>query len=482
MRLGELRFKRRFSVNPYKTLRLKTGEMSMYKDWVNDKRGDPYTVLAREGDVAECVDNAEYRVRATEGGRVERLISSFFPIYSYEATLTEIGGDTGFNVRKDGRQVSIMLIGGKTVEITAENEKYTFNTSVEKGDTFSVTFRQGGVSVYVDKGARPVLIGDASVKALEDFSRYEVFTGATVSLVTSLGKGGEMAYKGVNAYLCGGLSHADMKPMKYEDGTPIIENGRVYMTMSSRLEVGCYQSVISWEPTTCEMKLEGAILYDIGDGICASDVAASVVYDRNAKKWYIWYCSFSHGHILARGVIKGDPRFGVQIVDAELLPLWSGSDRREFAGVPGDEDPDLCFIDGKWNLTVCRIEDDKAYHYYRFTSDSPLDGFTYADRTPTGGKTGGMMTPFEGKYYFVCGTDFGTRANYDIYPYNNFSEREKPICDYDDGGFRGWGTVFGMYVGSRKRYYWMTFDRHNASKWNWSYGNIHVYEAEQWFK
>ena len=93
-----------------------------------------------------------------------------------------------------------------------------------------------------------------------------------------------------------------------------------------------------------------------------------------------------------------------------------------------------------------------------------------------------MMIPFEGKYYFACGTDFHSRALYDVYPYNDFSHREKLTCNYDDGGFRGWGTVIGVWIGSRKRYYWITFDRHNSSSWNWSYGNIYVYEAEQYFK
>jgi len=480
---SKLSFKRKFSVNLYKTLRLKAGEMSMFKDWVNDRRGDPYTVLDREGDIREKISGAKYTVSSENGGRVERLLGSFFPIYTYEFKIRDAAcSHMGFMLRSGDKRVSVMLEDCENAVINADGEHYEYDCKAKIGDICSVTFRYGGMSLYIKRDSRPELICDVSVKALEEFSHYDVFTEATVSLVTEIHGKGKASYSGVEFYLCGGISHADMKPMKYEDGTPIIENGRVYLTMSSRLEAGCYQSIISLDPTLCDFKLEGAILYDVGDGRCESDVAASVVYDRNAREWYIWYCSFSHGHVLARGKIKGDPRHGIQIVDATLLPLWSGKDRTEFAGVPGDEDPDLCFIDGKWNLTVCRIEDDKAYHYYRFVSDSPLDGFKFADRTETGGKTGGMMTNVEGEYYFVCGTDFNTRANYDIYKYDDFSRREKPVCDYDDGGFRGWGTVFGMYVGSRKRYYWITFDRHNGSKWNWSYGNIYVYEAKEWFK
>ena len=477
MRPNELDFKRRFSVNLYKNLRLKVAEMSMCKDWVNDKRGDPYTVLHRDGEVNERVFGGSYTVKGS--GSVARFISGFLPIYTYEFKIKEAERcNMGFLLEGAGKKVSVMLVGSENAVVEADGEHYEFDCKAKRGDVCSVTFRSGGLSLYIKRNAIPELICDVSVKALDAFRSYDVFSEATVSLCTEVYSGGVAKYTDVWAYLCGGISHADMKPMKYEDGTPIIENGRVYMTMSSRLEVGCYQSVISWNPTLCDFKLEGAFLYDVGDGLCESDVAASVVYDRNAKQWYIWYCAFSHGHVLARGRIKGDPRFGIQIVDAELLPLWSGNDRREFAGIPGDEDPDLCFIDGKWNLTVCRIEDDKSYHYYRFVSEDPLDGFTYVDKTPSGGKTGGMMTPIDGKYYFVCGTDFNSRANYDVYDYDDFSKREKLVCNYDDGGFRGWGTVFAYPSGSRERIYWITFDRHNGSKWNWSYGNIYVYEAK----
>lgn len=51
--------------------------------------------------------------------------------------------------------------------------------------------------------------------------------------------------------------------------------------------------------------------------------------------------------------------------------------------------------------------------------------------------------------------------------------------DFDDGGFRGWGTIIPVELGSRKRYFWLTFDRHKGSNYNWSYGNIYCFEAAQ---
>jgi len=35
--------------------------------------------------------------------------------------------------------------------------------------------------------------------------------------------------------------------------------------------------------------MEGALFFDLGDGMAANDVASTVIYDRNNKEWYIWF-------------------------------------------------------------------------------------------------------------------------------------------------------------------------------------------------
>lgn len=48
---------------------------------------------------------------------------------------------------------------------------------------------------------------------------------------------------------------------------------------------------------------------------------------------------------------------------------------------------------------------------------------------------------------------------------------------FDDGDFRGWGSIIPVQLGSRKRYFWITFDRQKGSDYNWSYGNIYCFEG-----
>ena len=94
----------------------------------------------------------------------------------------------------------------------------------------------------------------------------------------------------------------------------MLENGRVYLTMSVRMHAQCYQGIFSWIPGTSEFELTGALFFDAGDGRWCADVASSVLYHRGRREWLIWMCAFSHGHVLARGASRGDVRFGVNAV------------------------------------------------------------------------------------------------------------------------------------------------------------------------
>lgn len=474
MQLEDILFRRRFSVNLYRNLSLPMGEMSFYKDWVNDKNGDPYPILSREGDPCESVQNGTYSVNNAESAEIFRLLGSFFPWNTYEISLKKLkDASVGIRVLGKAGEISVSFDeeGGRVC--SSEGEHF-FASSVREGAILAVTFRTDGVSLYVDNRC----IGDVSLQMMRDYRKEELFTHATVALFVKLKKGGVLETDAVKWYLSGGISHADIKPIRYEDGTPMIENGRVFLTVTSRTEMHMFQSVLSWNPTLYDFRMEGALFYDCGDGIWSSGVAASVIYDRNSRRWLLWMCGFSHTHVLGRAAFDHDPRFGVQVINVRLMEPSENDNLRSFAAFDGDEDPDLLYLDGKWHLTVCRKEPQTGYHYYHFISNDPFDGFRFVDRTPTGEKTGGMFVKTTDGYVFVCGSDFHSRARYDVYPINDFSKHTNLICDFDDGGFRGWGSVMLLPVGSRKRYVWITFDRHNASDFRWSYGNLYVFDSD----
>jgi len=184
------------------------------------------------------------------------------------------------------------------------------------------------------------------------------------------------------------------------------------------------------------------------------------------------------GHILACGASDGEVRFGVNVVDVKIMnKAESGSDISEFAGFVGDEDPDFYFDSkrGKWILAICRLDPEiRGYVYVFFESYDPLSGYSFIGRVRDGCETGGCFIRSEGDIFFACGNDFKKTSEYRIYGKDGMTLAR---FDHPDGGFRGWGCVIPVRLGSRTRYFWLTFDRHNGSAYNWSYGNLYCFEA-----
>lgn len=524
-KLYEIKFKRKYSVNPRKTLRMPLGEMSMHTNWIASKRGDPYPCVYSIGSAEEITGDGTYRVKnvSSEKCVTRRLLGQHFPYASYSLTFECLDGALGISfICKPDEENSFTSENVPSVDIYAEKTfggyrlccdiyeggKLTEEIKTEEfsqitaSNEISVDARGDEFDVFAEVNGEPVLLHSFGVKKFGDIRRYVNFSNCIAALYTALPSFESQAVvKKVQWYLDGGMAHADMKPIRYEDGMPMIEDGRIFLTMSSRLVKGGYQSVISLNPSACDFKLEGALFFDAGDGIWCADVASSVIYDRRCGKYLIWMCSFSHDHILARGTAEADIRYGINVIDVELMDVesYAGTDKidgtdlggakkrgeavlsneEDFLGKSGDEDPDFYFDSdkNKWYLTICR-QAKGAYEYFRFESDNPLDGYRFVARTGGHNETGGSTVKVGSRRYFVCGAEFDIRAKYNVYDVERLSECHSLICDYDDGGFRGWGTIIPLWCGSRRKYLWITFDRHLGSPtYNWSYGNIYVYEA-----
>ena len=239
-----------------------------------------------------------------------------------------------------------------------------------------------------------------------------------------------------------------------------------------------FQGIFAWVPSTSNFELTGALFYDSGDGLWCGDVAASVLYHRENKQWLLWVCSFSHGHILGYSAFRGDPRFGVNVIEMTRMSKAEENDElTEFLGFEGDEDPDFYYdeTEKKWYMAICRMDKTIGnYRYFFFKADKPFEGYKYIGKGYDGAETGGSFLTFNGERLFICGNDYCKRSDYRIYTKSGMG---KAKFDFPDGGFRGWGTVIPVNIGSQKRYFWLTFDRHNGSSYNWSYGNIYCFEA-----
>ena len=610
----ELCFHRLFSINPYRSLRMKLCEMSFCKDWPHTDRGEPYPIVREVGAaLGEKVEDGRIAFSADEPGERARLIGRFFPYASSEVCVDALDGEGArvgleFAVRSGrGSPYTAADAPGLCVfveragaEVCVCHEEFVGGRSLGVVRHGTRAFTPGGLlfvsahGAFFDVSLGREFVCTIQAEGFSDICRRSAFMNAGVSLYVALPAGGRAAVSRAESFLDGGLSHADMKPVRYEDGTPILENGRLFLTLSSRLQAGAYQYVVSWNPSTCELRPEGAIFFDYGDGRWCADVAISLIYHRERREWLFWATAFSHGHILCHGTSAGDPRFGITVLDATLmeaqkpgsdvsnggLPIqtsgaekdgelaqtkdcacgkagaarafasdevlsvqagvarisasdevlsaqaggrvaemagglartedcacgkvgaarasasddvlsvqagWRGASVAEldddtlWLAKTGDEDPDFTYDRerGKWYMTICRSVKGAGYRYFLFESDEPFSGYRHVCHTESGENTGGLMVRIRGRRALVCGSDFKARAEYRVYPLGDFSHFQRLTCDFDDGGFRGWGSLMPVPCGNRTKYVWMTFDRHNGSDYNWSYGNLYAYEAEE---
>ena len=611
----ELYFHRLFSINPYRSLRMKLCEMSFCKDWPHTDRGEPYPVIRESGAaLSEKVEGGRIAFSADEPGERVRLIGRFFPYASSEVCVDALDGEgarvglefaaragrrgspcvpegvreglesaarggspyTSEGVRERLESVArsgspytegdapglCVFVERAGAEVCVCHEEFVGGRSLGVVRHGTRAFTPGGVlfvsahGAFFDVSLGREFVCTIQAEGFSDVCRRSAFMNAGVSLYVALPAGGRAAVSRAESFLDGGLSHADMKPVRYEDGTPILENGRLFLTLSSRLQAGAYQYVVSWNPSTCELRPEGAIFFDYGDERWCADVAISLIYHRERREWLFWATAFSHGHILCHGTSAGDPRFGITVLDATLMEAQKPGSDVSNGGLPiqtsgaemadglaqtkdcacgkagaarafasdevlsvqagaarasasddvlsvqaggrgasvaeldddtlwlaktGDEDPDFTYDRerGKWYMTICRSVKGAGYRYFLFESDEPFSGYRHVCHTESGENTGGLMVRIRGRRALVCGSDFKARAEYRVYPLGDFSHFQRLTCDFDDGGFRGWGSLMPVPCGNRTKYVWMTFDRHNGSDYNWSYGNLYAYEAEE---
>ena len=472
----DLKFHRLFSKTMYKNLKLPMGEMTFTKDFVSDKRGDLYPVIHRTEDCIERVEKNEYRI---ECGKAERVIGAFFPYATYEITYTLSGGSCGFTFNIPGGR-AVIKCSGHEVRFTEKKDgiecsRESVPLTEKNTETLIVSCRPGAFDVFFLENDRPDLLTTFKSEAFRNSHSRSVFEKGFACVAV---RGGAVIHA-ASFYIDCGMSQADLRPIRYENGDVMYENGLVYLTASIRMQEEKFQGIFSWVPSTSEFHLTGALFYDSGDDYWEGDVAASLLWHREKKQWYLWVCSFSHDHILGHSVFSGDPRFGVNVVDITLMPKApKGSSITEFWGFEGDEDPDFYYDEKekKWTMAVCRMDPSvKGYRYIFFRSDSPFEGYEYIGQGSDGAETGGSFVTFEGEKIFVCGNDFNKTSDYRIYTKEGM---KKASFDFPDGGFRGWGSIIPIKMGSRRRYFWITFDRHNASNYNWSYGNIYCFEAQ----
>ena len=485
MNFSDMLWRRKFSMNLCKNLSVPMSNMTFSSDFTVTDRGNLYPIIERSDDANEKVCPVGYSLKS-DNGYAERLFCALFPFATHKMTFGKIDGAAGFVFKGGESYCKVMLEKGdweSSIHITHNDGEETIKLpayEIDENFALIVTLRPGHFDIYISENEKIYFIHTENVPSFKKSNKDSFYNAAKVHVRLE----GNARITSAESYIDCGLGQADIRPFRYENGDVIMENGRIFLTFSARMAAGGHQGVLSWVPGTADFRMEGALFYSVGDGYTHGDVATAFVYDRRAKKWHLWQRSAAAGHVLAYATFDADVRYGVNIIDVNPLPLIESEnfDETAFVGKKGDEDPDFIYDEstGKWYFALCRVmSSTKKYQYIFFESDRPDSGYKCIGIGPVGDETGGSIVRLDGKLRFVCGNSFHAVSEYRVYNWGEFDKFENLTCDYPDGGFRGWGTIMPIDFGTRRRYFWLTFDRTLMSKtYNWSYGNIYCFEAE----
>lgn len=470
MSVHDLTWHRLFSRSCSKDWKLPLCEMTFFKDFVNDDRGDLYPLLCKSDDCGEVVLANTYRVYQ---GTARRLLGQYFPYATYEISFCTRTGECGFVFEIPGSSIQITA-GQKLVFREGGKEESVDLPCIQDAHTLLVSCRKDFFDIYLRQDGEAVFLHTFRAEGFADCICQSVFQRGHVSVHVQ----GYVTVTAASGYIDCGVAQADLRPVRWENGDVLHENGKVYLTFTVRMQENGFQGILSWVPGTSRIEFTGALFFDSGDGKWRNYLASCLLCNRKDGKWYLWVSAFENQVRLAYGKFEGDPRFGVNVADVTVMPAAAeGDSYQDFVGFYADEDPDFYYNEeeNKWYLAICRMDPNtRNYRYAFFTSDDPFTGYQYIGCGKDGAETGGSFVTVDGERLFVCGNSFEMRANYRIYSKDGMQDAN---FDFDDGGFRGWGSIIPVKLGSRTRYFWITFDRHRGSSYNWSYGNLYCFEG-----
>lgn len=285
------------------------------------------------------------------------------------------------------------------------------------------------------------------------------------------------------ATLSAGIGQADVRFVtKGRDNDLYWEGGRLFFTFSARA-FGAYQAVASFDPSLFDVRLEGVVLFDYGDGELRNDLACHLFYDDVEGFWKGYASNFSTGTDALGKRAEG----GLNAVWCTRSPLHGLSVMRaKSLGMKGmNEDPCATWDEDakRWSLLVSEFTPKgiRAALYQSRAWDGP---FVNVAAPVAQDSTGTTITRIGGIRYCLAGS--ADRACY-IYSYPALKMRGRLHFDFppwDDTCRNGrvWPCLAELPEGYPFRYVMLTMDRANFPGMptpSWTYGGLVFYGANK---
>ena len=425
-----------------------------------------------------------------------RWIGGFNPFATYDLVIENAQGDgsTGMtflnSANGDSLTAGLRFREGKpefiTWNIVAAGKQVPEETwtnpagTVLKDLTLRAQMSAVGVNLFIESSGKSELIGYSDFSRHFDLRERKVIQQMDFGIRADLKAGAQVLLAGSGSYLSPGSGQADIRAITDEEGAPLLEDGRLWFTMTLRGRALPHplQGVFSLNPSVFDLRFEGVIVFDMDDGLLRNDHASHLFRDSKSGEWRGWTTGFSalgeagraeEKTILAISSIR-DPRRGFSIMKARPIGI-----------VGAHEDPHGIYDKdaGKWRLLIC--ENATKYHAGMWESDHWDRGFTRIAGPVEMDSTGTMIQKFGTKRYALFGS--ADRKIY-IRSYPGLEPAGELKVDLppwnDQNGSRIWPNVIPLPEGYPAPYIALMMDRVNfpgMPKQNWTYGALYLYHG-----
>lgn len=447
------------------------------------------------------------RIKKTEVGKgtadVSLYVGAVNPFGSYELDIESIdcgkqkndSVEVGFELARLGLQDRVQLVvrrsaesGGVYLRIYQDGKvvrEKIYTDHIPDGP-FKLRAQLYGHSLgaFIEEHGKTTFVGYVPVKEnfseTIDFRRITDCGQATFNIVSNLK--GRVVVGGACSYLSPGIGQADIRLISNEDLSPYMDDNRLWFTFSCR-GIDIFQSaqgVLSVDPSVFDVRFEGMIMYDHGDGLLRNDYASHLFFNRQTKEWCAYACDFGgtynkegrSGTGLVIGTSKRDPRRGFSVMKARRIETTHVKHHNEDPCIFYDKEV------GKWRLLTSVFQNGIVSG--TFESDTWDGVFTPVAEPIKMNSTGTSMQRIGGKVYAFMGGLGQLRCH--SYPdLKELGELNLDLQPHWPGpAKRVWASLVPLPEGYPYRYVLLTMDRPNfpgTPNPNWSYGALYFYGA-----
>jgi hypothetical protein len=439
------------------------------------------------------VDKGLLTVSAGEPSESALWIGGFNPYGTYDVSFAASEGNSreaGVEFATAGNKNRLVILAGfNENECTTihwrlivngtekQNDIVTLKEPVKGPFIFRVQVIGTRLNVFMEQNGVNRAVDVRDFMQFIDLRRKEHIRSFEFRLLTKLDADGSVVIKEAGASLTTGAGQADLCAITYKDGSPLLDKGRLWFTITIR---GRHfpQGVFSMNPSVFDVRLEGVTAFDRNDGLLRNELASHIFYDKEAKEWRGLTVGMSAYYDVDKKIgkqlwaisSKKDPRFGFSIMKAKPT------------GLIGDYEDPQCIYDsqaGKWRMLLC--ENHRGYKAVIRQSDK-WDGTYEIIAGPVEvNSTGTQIQKIGQKRYALFGS---ADRNVYIYTYPDLKpagelQIHRPPWN-DKTGTRIWPNVIPLPEGYPARYIALMMDRLNFPGMkgaNWIYGAMYLYHA-----